>query len=156
MRIGAHALLVSALVCGALLSATPDLAVAQGEEGAAARAAKAAAAMESGQFDAAAAIYDELVTARPNDAGLLMNLGMARYMAGYPDQALPVLKKAVQLNGTLAPASLFLGATLLDLGRFADAAAPLQKAVTLTRTRCWRGPTWVRRDLRRLHLSTGR
>ena len=69
--------------------------------GAAARASEAAAAMQSGQFDAAAAIYDELVAARPNDAGLLMNLGMARYMAGHPDQALPVLRKAVRLNASL-------------------------------------------------------
>ncbi len=60
-----------------------------------------------------------------------MNLGMARYMAGHPDQALPVLRKAVQLNGALAPASLFLGASLLDLGQFADATAPLRTAVTL-------------------------
>ena len=87
--------------------------------------------MQSGRFDAAATIYAELVTARPNDAGLLMNLGMARYMAGHPDQALPVLRKAVRLNEALAPASLFLGASLLDLGQFADAAAPLQRAVTL-------------------------
>ena len=93
--------------------------------------AEAAAAMEAGRFDAAAAIYDELVAARPNNAGLLMNLGMARYMAGHPDQALPVLRKAVRLNASLAPASLFLGASLLDLGQFAEATAPLQRAVTL-------------------------
>ena len=60
-----------------------------------------------------------------------MNLGMARYMGGHPDQALPVLRKAVRLNESLAPASLFLGASLLDLGQFAEAATPLQRAVTL-------------------------
>jgi predicted Zn-dependent protease len=98
---------------------------------AAARAAEASAAMKAGQFDTAAAIYDELVTSRPNDAGLLMNLGMARYMAGHPDQALPVLRKSVRLNASLAPASLFLGAALLDLGQFAAASAPLARAVAL-------------------------
>ena len=87
--------------------------------------------MEAGRFDDAATIYGELVTSRPNDAGLLMNLGMARYMAGHPDQALPVLRKAVRLNESLAPASLFLGAALLDLGQFAEASAPLARAVAL-------------------------
>src|SRR5262245_28744 len=98
---------------------------------AAARAAEGSRAMESGRFDLAATIYAELVTARPDDAGLLMNLGMARYMAGHPDQAVPVLQKAVKLNAALAPAALFLGASLLDLGQFADATAPLQRAVRL-------------------------
>ena len=37
-----------------------------------ARAAEAVAAMEAGRFDDAATIYAELVTSRPNDAGLLM------------------------------------------------------------------------------------
>ena len=59
-----------------------------------------------------------------------MNLGMARYMAGHPAEALTPLRKAVQLAPTLAPASLFLGASLLDLGQPQEAVAPLQKAVT--------------------------
>jgi hypothetical protein len=33
--------------------------------------------MQASRFDAAATIYAELVAARPGDAGLLMNLGMA-------------------------------------------------------------------------------
>ena len=96
----------------------------------AARAAEGAAAMRAGRFDAAATIYAELTTARPDDAGLLMNLGMARYMAGHPDQALGPLQKSARLNPSLAPASLFLGASLLDLGRAREAILPLQRAVT--------------------------
>ena len=110
---------------------TVDTAAAQERDASEARASEAAAAMQSGKFDVAAAIYDELVAARPTNAGLLMNLGMARYMAGHPDQALPVLRKAVRLNPSLGPASLFLGASLLDLGQFAEAAVSLQRAVTL-------------------------
>ena len=125
MSPGIRLFVVFVLVCGA-----PARAWTQAQD-AAARASEAAAAMQAGQFDAAATIYDELVTARPNDAGLLMNLGMARYMGGHPDQALPVLRKAVRLNKSLAPASLFLGASLLDLGHFAEAEVPLQRAVTL-------------------------
>jgi predicted Zn-dependent protease len=86
--------------------------------------------MQAGRFDDAAKIYDDLSSARPNDAGLLMNLGMARYMAGHPEDALGPLQKSVRLNPSLAPASLFLGASLLDLGRLAEAVPRLQRAVT--------------------------
>lgn len=105
-------------------------AAAQATDAIAARAAEGAAAMEAGRFDAAAAIYAELTSARPGDAGLLMNLGMARYMAGHPADALAPLQKSVRLDPSLAPASLFLGASLLDLGRPREAAPTLQRAVT--------------------------
>ncbi len=85
--------------------------------------------MKAGEFSQAASIYDELVTARPKDPGLLMNLGMARYMAGRPAEALVPLQRAVQLKPALAPASLFLGAALLDLGRVDEAVLPLDRAV---------------------------
>jgi predicted Zn-dependent protease len=93
------------------------------------RAAEGAAAMKAGRFQEAAAIYDELASARPADAGLLMNLGMARYMAGHPAEALPPLQKAVRLRPRLAAASLFLGAAFLDLGRTDEAVVPLRHAV---------------------------
>ena len=35
--------------------------------------------MKASRFDEAAIIYADIVTARPNDAGLLLNLGMAQY-----------------------------------------------------------------------------
>jgi predicted Zn-dependent protease len=95
----------------------------------AARAAEGAAAMRAGRFDTAATIYAELTTARPGDAGLLMNLGMARYLAGHPDQALAPLQKSVALNPSFAPASLFLGASLLDLGRAQEAVPLLERAI---------------------------
>jgi predicted Zn-dependent protease len=86
--------------------------------------------MQAGRYDEAAAIYGELTAARPADAGLLMNLGMARYMAGHPEDALTPLQKSIRLQPALAPASLFLGASLLDLGRAKEAVPPLQRAVT--------------------------
>jgi predicted Zn-dependent protease len=95
----------------------------------AARAAEGAAAMRAGRFDAAATIYAELSKARPDDPGLLMNLGMARYMAGHPEQAVAPLQKSVGLNPSLAPASLFLGASLLDLGRAREAVPLLERAI---------------------------
>jgi predicted Zn-dependent protease len=112
-----------------LLSRSPFSAV-QTTDTLGARAAEGAAAMKAGRFQDAAIIYDELASARPADAGLLLNLGMARYMAGHPADALPPLQKAVRLQPTLAPASLFLGAALLDLGRVTEAVVSLQHAVT--------------------------
>jgi predicted Zn-dependent protease len=95
----------------------------------AARSAQGAAAMAESRFDEAATIYAELSARRPDDAGLLMNLGMARYMSGDPAGALAPLQKAATLSPTLAPAALFLGASLLDLGRVDDAVPPLARAV---------------------------
>ena len=112
------------LLCGSASGAT------QASDALAARAAEGAAAMQAGRFQDAATIYDELASARPGDAGLLMNLGMARYMAGHPADALPPIQKAARLRPALAPASLFLGAALLDLGRAREALLPLQRAVT--------------------------
>ncbi len=116
------------IVCGP--ASVRSLASLQTADPIAARSAEGAAAMQAGRFDQAAAIYGELTSARPDDPGLLMNLGMARYMAGHPADALVPLQKAARLGPALAPASLFLGATLLDLGRPAEAAPPLQRAVT--------------------------
>jgi predicted Zn-dependent protease len=102
----------------------------QSDQALAARAAQGAAALRASRFDEAAAIYSELVAKQPKDPGLLMNLGMARYMAGQHAEAIAPLRQALALNPSLAPASLFLGGALLDTGRVEDALSPLRKAVT--------------------------
>ncbi len=116
-------LLVGCYVAGAADASQSDQALA-------ARAAQGAAALRASRFDEAAAIYGELAEQRPKDPGLLMNLGMARYMAGQHAEAIAPLQQALALNPALAPASLFLGGALLDTGRVKDALAPLRKAVT--------------------------
>jgi predicted Zn-dependent protease len=116
--------LAALLLCGVSVRV-----YAQAADSLAARASEGSAAMQASRFDEAAAIYADLVAARPGDAGLLMNLGMARYMAGHPADALAPLQKAAKLNPGLPPVSLFLGASLLDLGRPKDAVPWLQKAV---------------------------
>jgi predicted Zn-dependent protease len=118
------------LLTAVLVLSRPAVSAAQTTDALGARAAEAAAAMQAGKFQEAATIYAELAAARPADAGLLMNLGMARYMAGHPAEALPPLQKAVRLRPALAPASLFLGAAFLDLGRAREAVLPLERAVT--------------------------
>jgi predicted Zn-dependent protease len=107
--------------------------------------------MQASRFDEAAAIYAEIVKARPSDAGLLMNLGMAQYMAGHAADAVGSLQKAVRLNASLAPASLFLGAALLDLGEVGKAVAPLGRAVAAMPD----NPD-AREMLARASLATGR
>jgi len=121
---------VSVLLVAFLLLSQSAFSLAQTTDAVGARAADAAAAMNAGRFAEAATIYGALASARPEDAGLLMNLGMARYMAGHPADALAPLQKAARLRPALAPASLFLGAALLDLGRAEEALPPLQRAVT--------------------------
>jgi predicted Zn-dependent protease len=121
--------LLCSTLLGLLLAIMPRPCGAQASDALAARSNEGAAAMKASRFEEAAAIYQELVTARPRDAGLLLNLGMARYMAGHPADAVAPLQKASQINPALASASLFLGASLLDVGRPRDAVPSLQKAV---------------------------
>jgi predicted Zn-dependent protease len=93
------------------------------------RAVEGAAAMRESRFAEAATIYEELVRQRPSNAGLLMNLGMARYMSGDAASAVEPLQKAAKLSPDLAPAALFLGSALFDLGRPREAIPPLERAV---------------------------
>lgn len=95
------------------------------------RSRTAAQAMSEGRFDVAARIYRELLQILPNDAGLLMNLGMALAMGGHEAEAIAPLQRALALNRNLVPANLFLGSSYLALGRGADAIAPLRRVVAV-------------------------
>jgi superkiller protein 3 len=95
----------------------------------AARSQQAARAMEAGRFEEATAIYRELLQARPDEPGLLMNLGMALAMAGREGEAIAPLERAVALNPKLIPAYLFLGTSHLARGDVAKAVPPLEKVV---------------------------
>jgi tetratricopeptide (TPR) repeat protein len=86
-------------------------------------------AMAAGRFAEAISIYTELAQALPNDAGILMNLGMAQSMAGRPRDAVKPLERAVKLQPTLHPAWLFLGTAYLEMGDAASAVRSLTKAV---------------------------
>jgi tetratricopeptide (TPR) repeat protein len=88
-------------------------------------------AMAEGNFDLAAQIYAELVAAVPNNPGLLLNLGMAKHMAGRDREAVAPLEAALKLEPNIFPANLFLGASLLRTGDAAKALAPLKKAAEM-------------------------
>jgi len=85
--------------------------------------------MAAGKFREAADVYQGLNKAVPNNPGLLMNLGMARFMGGQPEQAIPPLKAALKLQPGIIPALLFLGTSYTQVGEPAKAIGPLEKVV---------------------------
>jgi tetratricopeptide (TPR) repeat protein len=121
------------ILAGLLVLLTPALSAANTAQSSdvAARSRVASRAMGEGRFDEAAAIYRELLRALPNDAGLLMNLGMALAMGGQEAQAVEPLERAIALKPDLAPAHLFLGSSYVALGESQKAVAPLQRAAKM-------------------------
>ncbi len=117
----------------------------------AARSRAGTQAMEQGRYDEAARIYRDLLNARPDDAGLLMNLGMALAMGGREADAIDPLQRAIKLNPALAPAHLFLGSSYLALGQPDRAIAPLQRAVAAQP-----GEVEHRRRLAEAYVAAGR
>ena len=114
---------VAWLACVLSLSAqSPELA---------AKAQQAKQAMAARNFEQAAKIYADLVEAVPDNPGLLLNLGMARHMAGHDRDAVAPLQAALKIDPNIFPANLFLGASLLRSGSPAQAVAPLRKAVEI-------------------------
>jgi predicted Zn-dependent protease len=94
----------------------------------AAKSERATQAMNDGRFDEAADVYREMLKGRPDDPGLLMNLGMALAMAGREPDAIDPLQRAIKLRPTLVPAHLFLGSSYLAIGQADQAVAPLERA----------------------------
>ena len=60
-----------------------------------AKSQRAKELMASGKFADAIPLYRELNRAVPNNAGLMLNLGMALHMAGEDRKAIPQLEAAV-------------------------------------------------------------
>src|SRR3989442_10757235 len=87
--------------------------------------------MAGGKFAQAIPLYRELNQAVPNNAGLMLNLGMALHLAGDERQSLPPLETAVKLDPMLAPAWLFLGAARLQLGQTPAAVGALETVLSL-------------------------
>ena len=119
-------LVLTALLCAP--AANPDAAAAPQSSDLAARSRVASRAMGEGRFDAAAGMYRDLLRVAPNDAGLLMNLGMALAMGGREAEAVEPLERAISLDPDLAPAHLFLGSSYLAMGQPQKAVAPLERA----------------------------
>ena len=113
----------------AVILVIPAVPAAQSQNELAARSQEGSAALRARRFEEAVRIFRELATARPEEAGLHMNLGMALAMAGQEADAIAPLERAVALNPALAPAHLFLGSSYLALGHPDKAVPPLERAV---------------------------
>jgi tetratricopeptide (TPR) repeat protein len=111
---------------------------------------QAAELLKSGRAAEAAVIYERLVRAMPSNAGLHLNLGLARFQAGDYQRATAVLDRAVRLDPKLNPAWLVLGLCYRKLGQPAHAIGPLERA-----TRMDPGNPIARLELADAYLSTG-
>src|SRR5262245_29679892 len=107
---GVTAPLVRAVPAALAIAFLPATLSAQPAE-LAARSQQATQAMNDGRFEEAVELYRDMLKGRPNDAGLLMNLGMALAMAGHESDAIEPLQRAIRLRPTLVPAHLFLGSS---------------------------------------------
>jgi len=89
----------------------------------------AAQAMSERRYDDAAAAYRELLKSRPDEPGLLANLGMAMAMGGHENEAVAPLERALALNPKLTNARMFLGSSYLAIGEPQKAVTALKQAL---------------------------
>jgi tetratricopeptide (TPR) repeat protein len=95
----------------------------------AAKGAEAQRALQAQEFAKAEQLYLELVRALPSNAGLRMNLGLARFSVGKYELAAQDLRQASRADPKLWAAKLMLGISLQKLGRPLEAIAPLESVV---------------------------
>jgi tetratricopeptide (TPR) repeat protein len=100
-------------------------------ENLAAKSQQATELMAEGKFAEAVPLYRDLNRALPDNAGLMLNLGMALHMAGEERKAIPPLQAAVKLDPNLTPAWLFLGAARLRLREVSAAANAFREVIRL-------------------------
>jgi len=82
-----------------------------------------------GKAEQAIPIYQELVRKFPDNPGLRVDLCVAEYKARRYRESAEEAKTLLKLRPGLPTANLFLGASYLQLGEFASAIPPLQKAL---------------------------
>jgi tetratricopeptide (TPR) repeat protein len=84
----------------------------------------------AGRIEDAIRIYQDLARTSPNNPVLLLNLAVAQYTAKHYREAMASANAALKLDPGMLPARLFLGASHLELGEFADAVESLKPVVT--------------------------
>ena len=84
----------------------------------------------AGQFDKAVAHAERGLALDPNSSGILFNSGAALAHSGRPEEAIPLLHKAIRLN-PFAPSLFFytLSVAYRMVGRFDEAVEQAKKAV---------------------------
>lgn len=91
----------------------------------------AQAAVQSGQFDVAAAGFRKLTEADPKDGDAWLMLGYSLHAAGKLDDALPIHRKAAEFPGAAATASYNVACVHALQGRADEALTWLDKAIGL-------------------------
>jgi Flp pilus assembly protein TadD len=92
-----------------------------------ARSALGVALDQMGRYAEARGAYQEALALRPNDPGVLTNIGVSHLMAGDPEQAEPLLRQAAALPGAPPEARQNLAIAVALQGRF-DEAEQLERA----------------------------
>jgi len=87
--------------------------------------------MAERRFADAVPIYERLVQAMPDNAGLRLNLAMALHFSGQAAKAIPHFEAVLKQQPGALPALMLLGASYLSTGNPAKAVPPLEKAIAL-------------------------
>jgi Flp pilus assembly protein TadD len=93
--------------------------------------AEAREAEQKRDFQAAAALYQQYLKGKPDDAAILQRLGLVQCLSNQFDAAIPPLAKALQLDPSLWGSALYLGISYYRTERFKDAAAILKRSLEL-------------------------
>lgn len=101
-------------------------ALAASQEGSAARSERAARAMIQERFEEAETLYQQLAREDPDNAGLLLNLGLAQQSLGKLREAATQFRAVVKLQPETTLAWLLLGVAHRKLGEAAQAVPALE------------------------------
>jgi tetratricopeptide (TPR) repeat protein len=86
-------------------------------------------AIQAGDGERAASIFQQALTSRPNDEMLHFGAGVAAHLLGREDAAERSLKRALALNPRLTDASKVLGDIEYSLGKLEEAIAAYERVV---------------------------
>jgi len=94
-----------------------------------AKSHEAKKAMSEGRFEAAVRLYQDLVRADPDNAGFVLDLGLALHSAGRYREAVKPFELYLKRQGDSGPVWLLLGLDYQKLGEAERAVEPLERAL---------------------------
>ncbi|MDR3509254.1 MAG: tetratricopeptide repeat protein [Caulobacteraceae bacterium] len=97
---------------------------------------RALAIHQSGDLDAAAKLYGQILRVDETHAGTLHLLGVISIQTERPDRGLELISAAIEIDPNVPPTWSNLGAALSRLGRFAEALDACDRSIALQQTWC--------------------